>query len=153
MVLIWQFGTTAEAVLLVARLKWQYFLLQVYALPSWNCFSHDSCSHDCHSSAGRWPSQYFGLVYAGKVLNSLYSGTVRQGRRMCRGKCCDRMVKIVWEIIVVAFSLLSLVRNTFICHGYIIGGSETGSISQDTLSWDRFSINTMLKLGGWFQTL
>jgi hypothetical protein len=57
------------------------------------------------------------------------------------------MVKIVWEIIVLAFSLLSLVSNTVICQGYVIGGSETGNISQDIVSLERLFHKHNVKIG------
>jgi hypothetical protein len=70
-----------------------------------------------------------------------------------KGSMYYRMVKIVLEMIVLSFSLLCSVRNTVIPQSYVIGGAETGDISQDNISRDRFFCNTMLKLRGWFQTI
>lgn len=83
------------------------------------------------------PSSALDLFMQVKCWTLFFNGTVRQGRRMWR-VTCHRMVKVMWEIIVLTFSLLSLVRNTVFCQGYAIGGSKTGNISQDIVSWDRF---------------
>jgi len=60
-------NTAATAVFLPFTSGLHHCLLQADALPSRNCFNHDSGSNDCHSSAGRWSSPCFAFVYAGNV--------------------------------------------------------------------------------------
>ena len=93
------------------------------------------------------PARALDLFMQVSCWTILYNGTVKQGRRMWRGTCCHRMVKTVWEIIVLAFNLLSLVRNTVNCQGYVTGGSKTGNISQDIVSWERLFHKHNVKIG------